>query len=147
MTDPKDILRTHWGFENFRESQLEIIDSVLGGQNTLALLPTGGGKSICFQIPGLMLEGITIVVTPLIALMIDQVNELKSKNIKAVAIHGGLSPREIDILLDNCIYGDIKFLYVSPERLTSELFLARVEKMVISLFVICLLYTSDAADE
>ena len=81
MTDPKDILRTHWGFENFRESQLEIIDSVLRGQNTLALLPTGGGKSICFQIPGLMLEGITIVVTPLIALMIDQVNELKSKNI------------------------------------------------------------------
>ncbi len=136
MTDPKDILRTHWGFENFRESQLEIIDSVLGGQNTLALLPTGGGKSICFQIPGLILGGITLVVTPLIALMIDQVNELKSKNIKAVAIHGGLSPREIDILLDNCIYGDIKFLYVSPERLTSELFLARVEKMVISLFVI-----------
>ena len=136
MTDPKDILRTHWGFENFRESQLEIIDSVLRGQNTLALLPTGGGKSICFQIPGLILEGITIVVTPLIALMIDQVNELKRKNIKAVAIHGGLSPREIDILLDNCIYGDIKFLYVSPERLTSELFLARAEKMLISLLVI-----------
>ena len=136
MTDPKDILRIHWGFDHFRESQLEIIDSVLRGQNTLALLPTGGGKSVCFQIPGLILEGVTLVVTPLIALMIDQVNELKSKNIKALAIHGGLSPREIDILLDNCIYGDIKFLYVSPERLTSELFLARVEKMVISLFVI-----------
>ena len=136
MTDPKDILRTHWGFEHFRESQLEIIGSVLSGQNTLALLPTGGGKSICFQIPGLILEGVTIVVTPLIALMIDQVNELKIKNIKAVAIHGGLSPREIDILLDNCIYGDIKFLYVSPERLASELFLARVEKMLISLLVI-----------
>jgi len=136
LTDPKDILRTHWGFEHFRESQLEIIGSVLSGQNTLALLPTGGGKSICFQIPGLILEGVTLVVTPLIALMIDQVNELKIKNIKAVAIHGGLSPREIDILLDNCIYGDIKFLYVSPERLASELFLARVEKMLISLLVI-----------
>ena len=128
MTDPKDILRIHWGFDHFRESQLEIIDSVLRGQNTLALLPTGGGKVCCFQIPGLILEGVTLVVTPLIALMIDQVNELKSKNIKALAIHGGLSVREIDILLDNCIYGDIKFLYVSPERLTSELFLARVEK-------------------
>ena len=136
MTDPKDILRTYWGFEHFRESQLEIIDSVLKDQNTLALLPTGGGKSICFQIPGLILDGVTLVVTPLIALMVDQVNELKNKNIKAVAIHGGLSPREIDILLDNCIYGGIKFLYVSPERLTTELFLARVEKMVISLFVI-----------
>ena len=136
MTDPKDVLRTYWGFEHFRESQLEIIDSVLKDQNTLALLPTGGGKSICFQIPGLILDGVTLVVTPLIALMVDQVNELKNKNIKAVAIHGGLSPREIDILLDNCIYGGIKFLYVSPERLTTELFLARVEKMVISLFVI-----------
>jgi len=136
LTDPKDILRTYWGFEHFRESQLEIIDSVLKDQNTLALLPTGGGKSICFQIPGLILDGVTLVVTPLIALMVDQVNELKNKNIKAVAIHGGLSPREIDILLDNCIYGGIKFLYVSPERLTTELFLARVEKMVISLFVI-----------
>ena len=136
MTDPKDILRNYWGFEHFRESQLEIIESVLKGQNTLALLPTGGGKSICFQIPGLLLDGVTLVVTPLIALMIDQVNELKKRNIKAVAIHGGLSSREIDILLDNCIYGGIKFLYLSPERLTSELFLARLEKMVIALFVI-----------
>ena len=136
MTDPKDILRNYWGFEHFRESQLEIIESVLKGQNTLALLPTGGGKSICFQIPGLLLDGVTLVVTPLIALMIDQVNELKKRNIKAVAIHGGLSSREIDILLDNCIYGGIKFLYLSPERLASELFLARLEKMVIALFVI-----------
>ncbi|MAJ51969.1 MAG: recombinase RecQ [Flammeovirgaceae bacterium] len=136
MTDPKDILRTYWGFEHFKELQLEIIDSVLKGQNTLALLSTGGGKSICFQIPGLILDGVTLVITPLIALMIDQLNELKKRNIKAVAIHGGLSPREIDILLDNCIYGGIKFLYLSPERLTSELFLARVKKMVISLFVI-----------
>ncbi|MEZ7853841.1 MAG: ATP-dependent DNA helicase RecQ [Cyclobacteriaceae bacterium] len=136
MTDPKEILHNYWGFEHFRESQLEIIESVLKGQNTLALLPTGGGKSICFQIPGLLLEGVTLVVTPLIALMIDQVNELKKRNIKAVAIHGGLSSREIDILLDNCIYGGIKFLYLSPERLASELFLARLEKMVIALFVI-----------
>ena len=136
MTDPKEILRNYWGFEHFKESQLEIIESVLKGQNTLALLPTGGGKSICFQIPGLILDGVTLVVTPLIALMIDQVNELKKRNIKAVAIHGGLSSREIDILLDNCIYGGIKFLYLSPERLTSELFLVRLEKMVIALFVI-----------
>jgi ATP-dependent DNA helicase RecQ len=136
LTEPKDILGTYWGFDHFRESQLEIIESVLKGQNTLALLPTGGGKSICFQIPGLLLDGVTLVVTPLIALMIDQVNELKKRNIKAVAIHGGLSTREIDIILDNCIYGGIKFLYLSPERLTSELFLARAEKMVIALFVI-----------
>ena len=105
MTDPTNILRTYWGFEDFKELQLDIIDSVLKGQNTIALLSTGGGKSICFQIPGLILDGITLVITPLIALMIDQLNELKKRKIKAVAIHGGLSSREIDILLDNCVYG------------------------------------------
>ena len=83
LTEPKDILGTYWGFDHFRESQLEIIESVLKGQNTLALLPTGGGKSICFQIPGLLLDGVTLVVTPLIALMIDQVNELKKKLISS----------------------------------------------------------------
>ena len=90
MTDPKEVLRNYWGFEHFRGSQLEIIESVLKGQNTLALLPTGGGKSICFQIPGLLLDGVTLVVTPLIALMIDQVNELKKRNIKAVSHPWGL---------------------------------------------------------
>jgi ATP-dependent DNA helicase RecQ len=131
-----DILKQFWGFDSFRETQEDIIDSVLEGKDTLALLPTGGGKSVCFQVPALLLDGICIVVSPLIALMHDQVNGLKQKGIKAIAITSGMSKRQIDIALDNAIYGDTKFLYVSPERLKSRLFLARFEKMKVNLIAV-----------
>jgi ATP-dependent DNA helicase RecQ len=136
LSDPKNILSQFWGHTSFRPSQLEIITSVLNAKETLALLPTGGGKSICFQIPGLLLEGLTIVVTPLIALMMDQVSDLKQRKIKAMAIHSGMSSKEIDVALDNCIYGAYCFLYISPERLSSDLFLARASKMNIVLMAI-----------
>lgn len=116
--------------------QEEIIQSVLDGFDTLALLPTGGGKSLCYQLPGMMLEGITLVITPLIALMRDQVDQLNKKGIRASALYSGMSSREIDVTLDNCVFGQVKFLYVSPERLQSELFLARAERMKISLLAV-----------
>jgi ATP-dependent DNA helicase RecQ len=116
--------------------QEDIIASVLLGKDTLALLPTGGGKSICFQVPALLMKGICIVVTPLIALMKDQVGQLKKRNIEAVAIHAGMARQEIDILLNNCIYGSIKFLYVSPERLQTELFTVRVKQMNVNLIAV-----------
>ncbi len=136
MNEPKSILKQYWGYSLFRPLQEEIIESVIMGKQTLALLPTGGGKSICFQVPGLALEGICIVVSPLIALMKDQVAQLKYRGIKAEALFSGMSKREIDITLDNCIYGEIKFLYVSPERLRTELFLERSRKMKIALLAI-----------
>ena len=101
--------------------QEEIINSVLAGKDTMALLPTGGGKSICFQVPTMMMEGLCIVVTPLIALMKDQVENLKRKGIKAVAIYSGMHHDEIELAINNCIYGDAKFLYLSPERLETDL--------------------------
>lgn len=116
--------------------QEEIINSVAEGKDTLALMPTGGGKSLTFQIPALAKPGLCLVVTPLIALMRDQVNNLKQRKIKAVAIHSGLSGYEIDIALDNCIYGDFKFLYLSPERLSSPLFLKRLESMRVNLLAV-----------
>lgn len=124
-----DILRTYWKHTTFRPLQEEIIHSVLNGRDTLALLPTGGGKSICFQVPALVTEGICIVVSPLIALMKDQVEQLQERGIKAIAIYAGMGKREIDILLDNCIYGKIKFLYLSPERLLSDLVRTRISYM------------------
>ena len=136
MRESVDILKKYWGYDFFREKQEEIIDSVIQGKDTLALLPTGGGKSLCFQIPGLQLDGVCIVISPLIALMHDQVDGLLKKGIKAVAINSGLSKRQIDIALDNAIYGNTKFIYVSPERLKSDLFLARLEKMNINLIAI-----------
>jgi ATP-dependent DNA helicase RecQ len=136
LKTPLDILQFYWGYASFRPQQEEIIQSVLSGQDTLALLPTGGGKSICFQVPALMLEGVCIVVTPLIALMNDQVNQLKQRNIDAIAIHAGMGYAEIDRLLDNCVYGTVKFLYVSPERLHSELFVERVKKMTVGLIAV-----------
>ncbi len=126
----------YWGYSTFRPLQEQIIDSVLASNDTLALMPTGGGKSICFQVPGLMLDGICIVVTPLIALMRDQVQQLEKRGIKAVAIYSGMHIREIDIALDNCVYGDKKFLYVSPERLETELFQERLKKMNVNLIAV-----------
>ncbi len=134
--DIDSILKKYWGYSDFRPMQREIINSVLAHRDTLALLPTGGGKSLTYQVPALAMEGLCIVVTPLIALMKDQVDRLRKLSIPAIAIHSGLSPRQIDIGLDNCIYGDIKFLYVSPERVASELFRLRVQKMKVSLLAV-----------
>lgn len=131
-----DILKQYWNYDSFRPLQEDIIQSILSGQDTLALLPTGGGKSVCFQVPALAKEGVCIVVTPLIALMKDQVEQLKRRRIMAAAIYSGMNWHEIDIVLDNCIHGTTKFLYVSPERLRTDIFLARVKQMKISLLAI-----------
>ncbi|WP_242917496.1 RecQ family ATP-dependent DNA helicase [Pontibacter liquoris] len=136
MQDIHHILKTYWGFDRFRPLQEEIIQSVLAGQDTLALLPTGGGKSICFQVPALALDGLCLVITPLIALMKDQVEQLKKRGIAAVAIYSGMHRREIDIALDNCVYGNVKFLYLSPERLLTELFQERVKRMKVRLLAV-----------
>ena len=131
-----EVLKQYWGHTAFRPMQLDIIRSVLDGKDTMALLPTGGGKSVCFQVPALVKEGICIVVSPLVALMKDQVENLKAKGINAVAIYAGMGKREIDILLDNCIYGPVKFLYLSPERLLSDLVRTRISYMNVNLFAI-----------
>ncbi|MEM9328267.1 MAG: ATP-dependent DNA helicase RecQ, partial [Bacteroidota bacterium] len=133
---PRAILSQYWGHESFRPMQEEIVQSVLDGKHTLALLPTGGGKSICFQVPAMMFDGVCIVVSPLIALMRDQVEQLQSRQIKATALYSGMTRREIDITLDNCVYDNVKFLYVSPERLRSSLFLARAERMNVSMLAV-----------
>jgi ATP-dependent DNA helicase RecQ len=131
-----EILERYWGYSRFRPLQEEVINHVLAGHDALALMPTGGGKSLCFQVPALAMKGICIVVTPLIALMKDQVENLKARNIKAVAIFAGMTKREVDIALDNCVYGDIKFLYLSPERLMNELVKERLRYMPVNLFAI-----------
>jgi ATP-dependent DNA helicase RecQ len=136
MEKSKAILKRFWGFDQFRPLQEDIIDDAINGHDVLALLPTGGGKSICFQIPGLVREGLTIVVSPLIALMQDQVNNLQKKGIRARAIISGMSYREIDITLDNARFGGLDFLYVSPERLRTKIFLDRFKLMNISLIVV-----------
>lgn len=131
-----EILQKYWKHDAFRPLQAEVIRSVLDGKDTLALMPTGGGKSVCFQVPALQQEGICIVITPLIALMKDQVENLQAKGIKAIAIFSGMTKREVDIALDNCVYGPIKFLYLSPERLGSELVQERIRYMKVNLFAI-----------
>ena len=136
MTDPQEILETYWGYRSFRPLQREIIASVMAGRDTLALLPTGGGKSLCYQVPALALPGVTIVITPLIALMKDQVDALRRRRINAVAIHSAMSAREIDIALDNCVYGDVKLLYIAPERIETRVFHTRVRKMNVSLVAV-----------
>ena len=136
MQNPKTILNQYWGFDNFRPLQEEIINSILNGQDTLALLPTGGGKSICFQVPALCKDGICIVVSPLIALMHDQVDNLKRRGISAIAITSAMRKRELDIALDNCVYGKIKFLYLSPERLQTELARVRIGKMKVNMIAV-----------
>jgi len=131
-----EALKTYWNFDSFRPLQEDIIRSVLDGKDTLALMPTGGGKSLCFQVPALVQPGICIVVSPLIALIKDQVEALKARGIEAVALVSGMSKREVDILLNNCIYGHIKFLYVSPERLLSPLVRERISYMKVNLIAI-----------
>lgn len=133
---PEEVLKKYWGFTGFRGSQKKIIISLLNGHDVLALLPTGGGKSICFQVPALAKEGICIVVSPLVALIQDQVQVLKQKGIKAIGLTGGISPKDLDILLDNCIHGNYKFLYLSPERLQQHLVQERIQQMPINLIAI-----------
>ncbi|MFS4481458.1 RecQ family ATP-dependent DNA helicase [Hyunsoonleella sp. 2307UL5-6] len=133
---PINILERYWKFTAFRENQEAIINAVLEGDDVFALLPTGGGKSICFQIPALIKNGICIVVSPLIALMKDQVENLNSKGIKALAITSGISKKELDTLLDNCIYGNYKFLYLSPERLQQEIVQDRIRQMQVNLIAV-----------
>ena len=136
MTTPLEILNKYWGYTEFRPGQEEIIDYALAGEDVLALLPTGGGKSVCFQIPALLSDGICIVISPLISLMKDQTETLKSRGIKALVAHSGMSAGEIDAALDNAVYGDYKFLYLSPERLRSEMFKVRLAKMRVSYVVV-----------
>jgi ATP-dependent DNA helicase RecQ len=136
MHDPKTILNKYWGFDNFRPLQEDIIRSVLDGKDTLALLPTGGGKSICFQVPALCKDGICIVVSPLIALMHDQVENLKRRGIPAIAITSAMRKRELDAALDSCVYGKIKFLYLSPERLQTEIARVRIAKMQVNMIAV-----------
>lgn len=132
----KETLKKYWGFDEFRPRQEEIIGAALRGEDVLAILPTGGGKSLCFQLPTMMKPGLSIVVTPLISLIKDQVENLACRGIKALAVHSGMTRREIDIALDNAAYGDYKFLYLSPERLRTELFRVRVQKMDVAYIVV-----------
>ncbi len=136
MSKSLDILRKYWGFEHFRPAQEPIVQDAINGFDTLALLPTGGGKSICFQVPGLAREGITVVISPLIALMQDQVQNLKKRGIKAACIVSGMGYREIDLILDNARFGGLDFLYTSPERIQSRFFIERFKLMTVGLIVV-----------
>ncbi len=136
INQPLSILKQYWGFEEFRPLQEDIIQSILDGRDTLALMPTGGGKSLCFQVPALCLDGICLVVSPLIALMKDQVENLQKRNIAAEAIFSGMPYRDIDRILDNCAHGGVKLLYCSPERLTTELMQERIKRMKVNLLAV-----------
>ena len=133
---PLEVLKEYWGYDGFRPMQEEIIRAAIEGKDVLAIMPTGGGKSVCFQVPGLMADGITLVVTPLIALMKDQVQNLESRGVRALAIHAGMSRHEVDLALNNAAYGDYKFLYLSPERLGTGLFQSYLDVLDISYLVI-----------
>lgn len=132
----KNLLQTYWGYEDFRGIQREIIESITSGHDTLGLMPTGGGKSITFQIPALAMHGVCVVVTPLIALMKDQVAHLRHIGIQAAAIYSSMSREEIITTLENAVFGGVKILYVSPERLGSELFLKKLSHMHVSFITV-----------
>lgn len=135
-TQAIQILQKFFGYADFRPSQLEIVLSAMEGKDCVALLPTGGGKSICFQVPALAQEGICLVVSPLVALMKDQVDNLRKRGVLAAAVYSGMQKREIDTILDNCVYGNYKFLYVSPERLKTEIFIERFKRMNVNLIAV-----------
>ena len=132
----QEILKRYWGYDNFRGIQEDIIRSIGKGQDTLGLMPTGGGKSITFQVPALSKEGLCLVITPLIALMKDQVRNLRERGIKALAIYSGMTREEIVVALENCIFGDYKFLYISPERLDTEIFQTKLRRMKVSMITV-----------
>ena len=136
MTTAEQILKQYWGYDDFRGIQREIIESICAGHDTLGLMPTGGGKSITFQVPALMMEGVCIVITPLIALMKDQVQNLRSRGIQASAIYSGMSHSEIVTTLENCIFGGVKILYISPERLASEIFQVKLRRIRVSFITV-----------
>jgi ATP-dependent DNA helicase RecQ len=136
LKSPLDILKTFWGYDSFRPLQEQIINEVLSGRDVIALMPTGGGKSICFQVPALLKEGVTLVISPLIALMNDQVTQLKARNISAACIHSGLHRREVERIVSKAQFGDLKLLYISPERLQSSTFVPSLERMPISQLVV-----------
>ena len=131
-----ETLKEYWGYDSFRPKQEEIVSSALDGKDVLAILPTGGGKSVCFQVPAMMRDGIAVVVTPLIALMKDQVQNLNDRGIKALCVNAGMGRREVELTLNNAVYGDFKFLYVSPERLRTRLFQSYVMEMNVSYIVV-----------
>ena len=133
---PREVLSHYWGYNDFRPMQAEIIDSVLAGRDTLGLLPTGGGKSVTFQVPALLLPGLTVAVTPLISLMKDQVDNLRERDIRAAMVHSGLTRREQRLALDRCRLGKTKILYLSPEKLQSKSFIAELEQIDVSLLVV-----------
>ena len=133
---PHEILKEYWGYDSFRPKQEEIVRTALEGRDVLAILPTGGGKSVCFQVPAMIRDGVAIVVTPLIALMKDQVQNLNDRGIKALCIHAGMGRREVELALNNAAYGDFKFLYVSPERLGTPLFKTYLQEMNVSFIVV-----------
>lgn len=134
--DFEKVLKQWWGYDHFRGIQKEIIESIYAGKDTLGLMPTGGGKSVTFQVPALMKPGVCLVITPLIALMKDQVANLRKRNIKATAVYSGMTRHEIITALENCIFGDYKFLYISPERLSSDLFLSKLKDMKVSFITV-----------
>ncbi|MFM1932457.1 MAG: ATP-dependent helicase recQ, partial [Bacteroidota bacterium] len=136
FADPIEILRQYWGYSSFRPQQEDIIRSVMLGNDTLAMMPTGGGKSLCFQVPALCMPGICVVVSPLVALMKDQVERLHRMDIKAHLVTSALTKKETDYILDNCVQGPIKFLYVSPERLQNELFIERFKRMKVNIIAV-----------
>lgn len=136
MKDPESVLREYWGYDSFRPRQREIIDSVLAGHDTLGLLPTGGGKSLTFQVPALLLDGLTIVITPLISLMKDQVDNLRERGIRAVCLTMGMTRRETRLVYDKCRLGKTRMLYVSPERLRSENFMRELRGWNVSLITV-----------
>ena len=136
MSKPEEILKQYWGFDAFRPLQKEIIEHLLNNDDVIALMPTGGGKSLCFQVPALIKPGICIVISPLVALMEDQVKALQAKHIKAMALTGGIPFKEVDTMLDNCIYGNYKFLYLSPERLQQDLVQERIKQMQVNLIAV-----------
>ena len=131
-----EILKDYWGYESFRPMQEEIVSAACEGRDVLAILPTGGGKSVCFQVPALMKDGTALVITPLISLMKDQVQNLEARGIKAIAVHAGMTRRQVDTALNNVAYGDFKFLYLSPERLGTELFQSYIDLLNISYIVV-----------
>ena len=133
---PQEVLKTYWGYDSFRPMQEEIIRDALEGRDVLAILPTGGGKSVCFQVPALMQDGIALVVTPLIALMKDQVQNLQDRGIRALAVHAGMDRHQVDLTLNNAAYGDFKFLYLSPERLKTQLFQSYLSVFNVSYIVV-----------
>ena len=130
------ILKQYWGYDSFRPLQPEIIQSIGQGRDTLALMPTGGGKSLTFQVPAMTMEGVCIVITPLIALMTDQVRGLRQRGIMASALHTGMRYEEMIVAMDNAILGHNKFLYISPERLSSEIFRIKLRQMDVSILVV-----------